>query len=91
MPELDHTNRPVRADEDADTIIKVWRVAFDPSGEYDTHIIRGWQDMLDFVRSEMERTLERTFEDDEEEKASVTVKLVEMTREEYDDICENGR
>lgn len=88
MSQLDHTNRPVPVDESPEAVIKVWEVAIKPAGAYDSYAVRGWQAMLDFVRNELERTLEN-LEGEDEEKVSITVQLTEMTREEYDDICEN--
>lgn len=90
-PELDHENRPVPADEGPDAVIKVWQVSTpdDPSG-YDYYTVRGWQAMLDFVRGHVERALEDSVADDDEgPEVRLSVKLVSMTRREYDDIYEN--
>ena len=83
--ELDYENRPVTVEEGPDTIIKVWEVS--PSeAEYDYYWIRGWQDMLNFVRSEMERMLEGSEQDGL--SATIGVKLVEVTKMEYEEVQE---
>jgi hypothetical protein len=86
MPELDWTNRPVPTDEAPDAVIKVWRVELEPTpGRFDYQLVRGWQAMLDLVRNQTESVLE---DDDNEPEEGVVVKvrLVEMTRQEYDEL-----
>lgn len=69
----------------------MWEVSV-TDGEYDSYLIRGWQDMLNFVRDHMEHMLENADTDAElaDEGKSVTVKLREMTRGRYDEITDNS-
>lgn len=88
MPELDWTNRTAPADETPETVIRVWEVTV-TEGEYDYYLIRGWQDMLDFVRSHMESMLENIDEDEKlHESASITVRLKELSKADYERVCD---
>lgn len=83
----DWQNCDVPADEPPDTVIKVWKVTPEPSGDrFDHFLVRGWADMLDFVRDRTEKVLEGM--DDVELKGGVTVsvQLVERTRGEIDEL-----
>lgn len=85
--ELDHTNRPVPADEGPDTAIKVWQVEPCHRGRFDHVLIRGWQAMLDHLRDTAEHVLEDVDCDEElTEGKTFTVRLRTMTRQEYDDL-----
>lgn len=90
MTELDHTNRPVPDNESPETIIKVWKVSPN-SGEFDHYLIRGWQEMLTFVRDHVESMLENETEDGEERiETSISVKLIDISKAEYDEVQENS-
>lgn len=86
MPQLSYTNGPIPTDETPETVIRVWEVGVS-SGEYDFYLIRGWGDMLEFVSNHMEKMLEDCDLDTDllKQGATVTVKLREMTKEEYNE------
>ena len=84
MQELDYTNRQVPADEAPDTVIKVWEVTPHMSDDYSHLVVRGWQDMLDAVRQVAEAHLENMPDDELRDGLEIKVRLVEMSRQEYD-------
>lgn len=80
--ELDWRNKPAPAEENADTSIWVWCV---DAGDQ-TYCVRGWQQMLDTVRSETEAALDGQHPMDCE--LEVRVWLQAMTKGEYDALQE---
>jgi hypothetical protein len=90
MAELDHNGSKVSADESPESIIYVWEVSVS-EGEYDYYLVRGWGDMLEFVKSHMETMLEDMDQDElTKESRSVSVKLRQMPKHEYMEACENN-
>lgn len=84
----DFEGRPVPADEDLDTIIKVWEVDPHPqAGDHDVMVERSWEDMLEIVRSNLEEMLER-FTDDGDEEFKVAFRIVSMPKRNYLELIE---
>ena len=77
----------VPADEPPDTVIKVWMVTPEPSGDHFDHfLIRGWADMLEFVKDRTEKVLEGMDDVELKDGVTVSVQLVERTRGEMDEL-----
>lgn len=85
--ELDYQNRPVPEGETADTPIWVWCVDIQNGERY---CVRGWQEMLDLLRTEAEYGLEGVLGSGEPtgEEFSVTVYPKRMLKGDYEDLQE---
>lgn len=87
MKEKDWQGRDVEANEPDETNILVWEV--EPhiqSRDHDSCLIRGWQDMLENVRANLDMFLESFEVDELKAGVSIKVRLVEMRKCDYEEI-----
>lgn len=77
---------PVPPDEQPEDKINVWEVEPHIDTGWDVAIIRSWQEMLDFVQRVAESECEwKTEEELRWDGVTISIRLREMTKAEYDE------
>lgn len=66
-----------------DVEILVWQITPDPRGEFDSVIIRGYQDMLTYVEENLQLLVDDLPEDKLREGVSLNIKLVPIRVSDY--------
>lgn len=79
-PRTDWEGCEVPADEHPDTPIKAWLIDPDLSGRCDEVVIRGYQDMLDYVATHLESKLDDMTEEELTDAGfTLKIRLVKTT------------
>ena len=83
---------PVDPNEQPSDVILVWEVDPHIDSGYDVAVIRGWEDMLDFVRDVTETQCEDHTPDELQwHGVTVKIKLREMTVSDYEELQADDR
>lgn len=81
MKQLDYKGNPIPQDETDDTIVSAYEI--NPccsSNSYDLTIIRGWQDMLNHLETNIGLWLDEFQDDDFEKGVKLTITLIKIRR-----------
>jgi hypothetical protein len=87
--ERDWEGKPLPPDETADAVIKVWEISPHPNGTYDYTLIRSWHEVKRFLADTAELYLHDLDESECAEGVTIKIRLVTVTRDEYEEVIAN--
>lgn len=86
----DWEGRPIPENETPDTDILVWEVSPHPDTKFDVLLERSWQQMLDYIKSELDGMIENQAEDELlEVPFIISFRLRKMSKSHYDEFKTN--
>ena len=87
----DWEGNPVPEVEDPETEIFVWEIEPHIDNSYTSAYIRGWQEMLDFVKELAESECEfRTEEELQWDGVDIKIRLRKIAKSDYDEMCRDA-